>query len=114
MYESVYERMVHAKVAIELENPVSYDVNGNIAGSNSTKVFGVPTKYQATNPEHILFVDKCGSNTNQKSDGQVGGHQFVICKDGNNTGTLGSNMDLHFTVLCFITQWQILSSVQLC
>ena len=40
-------------------------------------------------------------NTKKKNDGHVGGQKFIFSKEGDNTGTLGSNTDLHFTVLCF-------------
>lgn len=102
MYDCIYDRMVHAKVAVKLDDYVCYDKNGDeINEENPGTVFGRPTKYKITNPERILFVDECGSNTNQKSDGQVGGQKFVFPCGGDNTGTLGSNTDLHFTVLCF-------------
>ena len=101
MYNCVYAQMVNAGVAEKTEEFTSYDKEGQVIVNDSQTVFGKPTQYKITHPEMILFVDECGSNTNQKNDGQVGGQKYIFSKDGDNTGTLGSNSDLHFTVLCF-------------
>ena len=101
MYNCVYNAMLKAKVPFEVEHETAYDREGNIVDTDSSEVYGKPSKFHICNPERILFVDECGSNTNQKSDGQVGGQRFIFSKGCDNTGTLGSNTDLHFTVLCF-------------
>ena len=46
------------------------------------------------------MVDECGINTNQKSDGNVGG-QFVVVPKGVETGVESSITDIHATVLGF-------------
>ena len=101
MYNCVYAQMENAGVAVKTEEFTSYDKDGKVIVDDSETIFGKPTQYKITHPEMIIFVDECGSNTNQKNDGQVGGQKFVFSKGGDNTGTLGSNTDLHFTVLCF-------------
>lgn len=100
MYDCVYRNMVKAKVAVQVENTIYHDKLGNVV-ENETEAFGRGTNYLVTNPENIIFVDECGSNTNQKSDGNVGGQRFVLSVDSDNTGILGCTTDLHFTVLCF-------------
>jgi hypothetical protein len=51
-------------------------------------------------PEMTLFVDECGCNTNQATDGQAGGQLFVLPASECPTGILGMVTDLHFIVLC--------------
>lgn len=101
MYNCVYAQMANSGVAVKTEEFTSYDKDGKVVVDDSQTIYGKPTQYKITHPEMILFVDECGSNTNQKNDGQVGGQKFIFSKGGDNTGTLGSNTDLHFTVLCF-------------
>lgn len=50
------------------------------------------------------MVDECGCNTNQTTDGNVGHQQFVLpvnMVDG--AGLQGSVVDMHFTVVPFMT-----------
>jgi hypothetical protein len=49
----------------------------------------------------LLFVDETGKNTNQKSDGQIGGQRYIVSVNGDTVRSLGLSMDLHFTVICF-------------
>ena len=102
MYQHVYEKMVEAKVAVKLDNPVMYDRDG-IEVTEKEKSFGLPSFFKVTDPRNILFVDETGKNTNMKTDGGVGGRRLIVPADaiGNNSGYLGSTSDIHFTVLCF-------------
>jgi hypothetical protein len=100
MYSSVYKAMVEAKVVVKLDFDISYDKKGNKV-SDSECCFGLPSKYKLIKPENILFVDETGKNTNQKSNGQIGGQRFIVSVDGDDIGYLGSTTDMHFTVLCF-------------
>lgn len=99
MYEDVYKEMVEAGVAIELDQEVMLDINGNIV-EEEKEMFGCPTQYIITKPEQIIFVDKCGSNKNQKDDGYAGDERFILTNDGEG-GVIGDTTDLHFTVMCF-------------
>jgi hypothetical protein len=100
MYDSVYESMVEAGVAIRLDEEAMYDREGNLVDSKE-RMYGRPTKYHITRPENVLFVDETGCNTNQKSDGLVGGERFVVPADNTGIGCVGSVTDIHFTVMCF-------------
>lgn len=100
MYNSTYEHMIQAKVAIKTDEVVYYDINGN-ATDNPDDAFGRPTNIKVVNPENIIFVDECGSNTNMKQDGQLGGTRYVLPVGTDNTGSLGCTTDIHFTVLAF-------------
>ena len=91
MYENVYKTMVEAGVAEELEEAIQLDA-------------GLPTKYKLTVPDHVLFVDETGSNTNQLNDGRVGGERFILPKDNSECGApTGATTDIHYTVLPFIS-----------
>lgn len=100
MYDEVYEMMVKAGVAEELPEEVMMDINGNIVESED-EMYGRKTKYRITKPEQILFVDETGSNTNQKEDGLIGGQRIVVGNNQAEGACIGSNTDMHFTVLCF-------------
>jgi hypothetical protein len=64
----------------------------------------LPSKFQLTKPEFLLFVDETGCKTNQLNDGRVGGELFVVPKIDNEAGApTGSTTDLHFMVLGFIS-----------
>ncbi len=73
MYENVYKTMVEAGVAEELEEAIQLDA-------------GLPTKYKLIVPDHVLFVDETGSNTNQLNDGRVGGERLIFPKDNSECG----------------------------
>jgi hypothetical protein len=91
MYENVYEERVKAGIAEEKEEEIEYET-------------GLPSKFQLTKPEFLLFVDETGCNTNQLNDGRVGGELFVVPKTDNEAGApIGSTTDLHFMVLGFIS-----------
>jgi hypothetical protein len=100
MYDNVYDTMVDAGVAELLPEPVTYDIYG-VETTDPKLMYGCPTKYKMIHPEMILFADECGSNTNQATDGHVGGQLFVLPSDRCSTGILGMVTDIHFTVLCF-------------
>jgi hypothetical protein len=68
-------------------------LDGNLA-------FGRPLQYKMIRPHMLLFVDECGCNTNQSSDGHAGGQLFVLPAGEQSNGILGMVTDLHFTVLC--------------
>jgi hypothetical protein len=77
MYDHVYAAMVKSKVAIELEEEVMLRLDGTIT-ENEEESTGRKTKYILTHPELVLFVDEVGSNTSQRSDGNIGGQKFIV------------------------------------
>jgi hypothetical protein len=68
---------------------------------DEAEAYGLKCEYEVKEPEYIVFVDECGANTNQKSDGQVSGSKFLVGKNQAETGSQGSVNDLHFSTLCF-------------
>jgi hypothetical protein len=64
-------------------------------------MYGLPTKYIMTNPRNFIFVDETGCNTNQKTDGLVGGEELLVPTDNSGAGRSGSTTDLSYTVLGF-------------
>jgi hypothetical protein len=67
---------------------------------NKQESIGRETHFLLTRPDYILFVDKVGCNTLQKSDGNVGGQKFVVGKK-KRALIRSSHQDCHFTVLGF-------------
>jgi hypothetical protein len=51
----------------------------------------------------LVFVDETGSNTCQVTDGHADEQLFILPKDGSSGGALGSAIDVHFTVLQFVS-----------
>jgi hypothetical protein len=104
MYDNNYARMVECGIAVELDEEVYMDKQGNVVSKNDENVYGQPSKYRITHPELLIMADECGSSTNQTSDGQVGRQQFVLPLDMvDGAGLHGSTVDNHFTLLPFIT-----------
>jgi hypothetical protein len=63
-----------------------------------------------------LFLDEVTElNTWQVMDGHVGGHLFILPKDGSSGGALGSVTDVQFRALPFVsgTGNTILSSIMM-
>jgi hypothetical protein len=80
--------------------------NLNTTIPNSVRLvdpFGLPTEYVLTHPYMVVYVDKIGSNTNQKMDELKGGGLFAVQIDQQEIGALGLAVDNHFTVLIFTT-----------
>ena len=100
MYDSVYDKMVLAGVAEKVHNQLMYDKNGNETEDESLMV-GRKTSYRVTKPSNIVFVDETGCNTNQRTDGYIGGRLHVLGINATDSGVAGAVTDLHFTVLCF-------------
>jgi hypothetical protein len=100
MYDGVYKSMVKAGVAVETAEEVMYDNRGNQVFEKE-KMFGRPTKFKLTKPQNVIFVDETGCNTNQKTDGHIGGELFILPSGLSETGVRGACTDIHFSVLCF-------------
>jgi hypothetical protein len=99
MYDCIYNCMVEAGICKLNADARYYNLNGVVV-TDPANSFGRPTKYELTNPEMLVFVDETGCNTNQQTDGQIGGQNFVLPVDYK-AGLLSATTDIHFTVLCF-------------
>jgi hypothetical protein len=100
MYESVYESMVEAGVAIKHPEEVWLDKNNQIT-INQEEAVGRKTRYQLVKPERCVYVDETGCNTNMKNDGHVGGRRYIMGVNQIEGGRTGVVSDIHFTVLAF-------------
>ena len=100
MYDSVYDKMVMAGVAEKVNHQLMFDKDGNEVNDELLMV-GRKTSYRVKRPSNIVFVDETGCNTNQRTDGYIGGRLYVIAANATDSGVAGAVTDLHFTVLCF-------------
>jgi hypothetical protein len=100
MYDCVYDQKVHAGVAAKLMEKIFRNMGGRIVDEEDT--FGLPTEYVLTHPHMVVYVDKTGSNTNQKMDRHKKGDLFAVLVDQQEIDALGLAVDNHFTVLVFI------------
>jgi hypothetical protein len=98
MYDKVHEAFVDSGTVEKLEDIVMYDKEGNIT-TDVSMMYRHPTKYKMNHPEYLLFVDKTGCNTNQKTDVNNSGELFIIPCHG--VGESGATTEIHSTVLCF-------------
>ena len=97
MYDVIYNEMVDANEAVELDTPVFTDINGK-PEDRETKRVGLAQPIKITQPEWILFADESGFNTSQKKDGHVGGQKFVS-EGGTAPQIMASTTDHKFTLL---------------
>ena len=98
MYEVIYDEMVDAGVAIELQTPIFTDIDGNPV--DEAERFGMKQKIKITKPGWILFADESGFSTAQKKDGHVGGQRYIV-EIGTVPQTIASTTDHKFTLLPF-------------
>ena len=98
MYEVIYDEMVDAGVAIELQTPIFTDIDGNPV--DEAERFGMKLKIKVTKPGWILFADESGFSTAQKKDGHVGGQRYIV-ERGTVPQTIASTTDHKFTLLPF-------------
>ena len=81
MYDRIFDIFVHANVAHEVEEPVAFDIQGNQLPVGSLTQYSLLSDIVIDFPTHILFGDKMGVNTNQKTDGQTDSIKYLIPKD---------------------------------
>jgi len=101
MYNHIYDEMVSAGIAVPLQSAVCMDIHGNIVDRDSNTVFGLPVEHILAHPDHLLFMDEMGLDTNQKKDGHVGGKKFV-CEHGTRPKIGVSTTDHWFTIILII------------
>ena len=100
MYDVIYDELVKACVAINLDYPVFTDRDGKEVEEDER--FGLKQDIKITHPHYIMFADETGCNTSQKKDGHVGGTKLIVEK-----GTvpqvmfMSSDTDHKFTLLPF-------------
>jgi hypothetical protein len=77
VYDGVYSGMVSAGIAVEIDQEIMYDKNGEIT-TDESNIYGRPTKFKLTIPEYLHFVNKTGCNTNTKDDRYADSQLFVL------------------------------------
>jgi hypothetical protein len=97
MYEVLYENMVRAGIASKLDTPVYKNAIGEIV-EDPKQALGLICEYELLHPDHLIFFDETGCNTNQKKDGHNGGQKFV-CGRNMTPKQIAATRDKHFTVL---------------
>jgi hypothetical protein len=110
MYDEIYKNMLSARIAVALPHPVFMDAEGNIVANaeenlnfeidvnQPNRPLGLACDIKVTHPEHLLFFDETGCNTNHKKDGHFTGQKFA-CGRGMTPKQICSTRDRHFTVL---------------
>ena len=76
MYDHVYDAIVNEKVATPLDESDYYFVNR--AGSRVKKeeeATGHQIKHRLSYPQHIMFRDELGTDTNKMDNGNNGGQR---------------------------------------
>jgi hypothetical protein len=99
MNSGVYSAMVRNKVTAELPEKAMVMLYRRVT-YNEDKSCGRETTFLLAHPEYLFFVDEVGSNTLQKSDGNVGGQKIVV-KNNKHDLIHASQKDCHFTNLGF-------------
>jgi len=83
MHDQIYNVMKQAGLTNDFNTLVLMDHCGNIVldDDNNAAAFGHPVSQKLIHPDHLLFMDEMGLNTNQKKDGHIGGELF-LCAQG--------------------------------
>ena len=98
MYEDIYEEMIDAHIALQHENPVYTDREGNEVEEHER--FGLAQEMKIDHPDYILFVDKSGCETNQKQGRNVGNRKYIV-EQGTRPQLICNTLDHRFTILPF-------------
>ena len=98
MYNLVYEAMAQAGVARKLPVKEWQNIRGEKVSIKDA--VGEKVEYEITHPDHILYVDEVGNNTNQRDDGSKGGQKFLGAR-GSQARKACSISDAHWTTLGF-------------
>jgi hypothetical protein len=77
MYDFVYDEMVDAGVAEKLPEAVWMDKEGNEV-EDEADAYGCKVTHRLIHPDHVLFMDKVGSNTAQTGDGHIGRERKLV------------------------------------
>jgi hypothetical protein len=101
MYRAIYANMGDAGIARKLDTPVLMNANGEVV-TDPKDALGLPCEYEMIHPDHLIFFDETGCNTNQKKDGHKGGQKFV-CGRNMTPKQQAATRDKHFTVLGLTT-----------
>ena len=96
MYKCIYEEMVDAGVAEELEIPVYMDAEGNSVDVEAA--YGRKCTHRLVHPSMCFVFDETGGNTCMVGDGHVGGRRYVT-RRGMQPKLRASANDNHFTTL---------------
>ena len=100
MYTQIYKSYLDAGVARRLDKAENRNRDGVVVESDSER-FGEPCDIEVLHPDHILFMDEVGCNTNQKEDKNIGGTTYCAPK-GEDAYLISSGADHRFTMLPII------------
>ena len=100
MYDKIYDLLVQKGIAKKLETPKHLDMGGNEVPIE--QAFGLPVEYKMLYPERLLHMDETGCNTNQKTDGRVGGKKYIGRSGNGKVSKTSSTTDKRFTLLPII------------
>ena len=98
MYDHVYDAMVTAKIAVELEEPTWLDSEGNEI--EEKEAVGRKSTHKLIFAKYGLVVDETGGNTSMKNDGN-GCNKKYVGRPGVTPQIRASESDNHFNTMCF-------------
>ena len=78
MYNHAIDAMVDAGLAIELNEPVWMDRNGNVCSEEDA--FGCKVHHKLLRPDMCMCGDEVGNNISMKGDGHAGGELLLTAK----------------------------------
>ena len=92
--------MVEANVAVEFDEPVWIESDGNFCDKKDSVGFMVT--HSITHPGYFMVADELRGNISQKGDMHVRGTR-LLCEKVSVPKQISSNEDKHFTLLGFTT-----------
>ena len=81
MYSILYIMFVEGGVDTELDNKVLRNKQRSRV-TREEEEFGLPSEYEYTHPDYVLFVDEVSDNTHTKDDGPLGGEKRLWERSG--------------------------------
>ena len=99
MYDCVYAEILDSKVATPLEESWYYFINRYGSQVNTEEeAAGHQINHHLIHPQHVLFGDEAGTDTNHMEDGNNGGHRYISVK-GTRINLMSSKSSGLFTLM---------------
>jgi hypothetical protein len=99
MYDEIYKLLERHGIAEKMLIPQPQTIDGVETVADSDEQCGLPVEYRLLHPERLLHMDETGCNTNQKSDGRVGGKTYIGKRGGGKVQIISATTDKRFTLL---------------
>ena len=96
MYNHIVDKLIHAKLAVKLDNPIGMNKNEEVC--TKEEVYGCQIHHKIIQPELCLCGDEVGENISMKGDG-INGGELLLTKKGKVPQRKASTHNRKFTMI---------------